>query len=75
MDGFIYNTCLLALERMIYHKVMLARSIQLQLINVTTNQCALIDSMITCHIEVLLHQPAGLNVETETEEIVSMIIM
>lgn len=56
-DGFVYNACVLALERMLHHKAGFARSLFAQLaapLPTTADRCAFIDSSLACHVEVLI---------------------
>lgn len=58
-DGFVYNTCVLPLERMLHHKQNFANSLHLQLSTLHRSgpydRCAFIDSSLACHVDVLIH--------------------
>jgi hypothetical protein len=58
-DGFVYNTCVLALERMLRHKRSLVQSIKQQLgsrhRSRMFDRCDFIDSCLACHVDVLIH--------------------
>ena len=58
MDGFVYNTCLLSLERMLHHKGNFVRTLQNQLAIMQHRSHMLtdfIDSSLACHVDVLIH--------------------
>lgn len=62
-DGFVYNTCLLALERMIRHKRTLSHSLAQQLAawhaappaDETVTFDAVLAASVACHVDVLIH--------------------
>lgn len=59
-DGFVYNTCLMAIERMLFHKGRLAESLREQLSvpeNSGCDPCDFVRMSLDCHVDVLLHDP------------------
>lgn len=57
-DGFIFNTCLLSLHRMIFQKASFAESLHAQLQlhrNPPLDRCSFISSSLACHVDVLMH--------------------
>ena len=58
MDGFLYNATVLALERSLFHRLNLARSLALQLQaprNRRVDRMEFIRATVACHVEVLIH--------------------
>ena len=61
MDGFAYNTCLLAIDRSLAHKQSFIDGLKIDLHNqirrgATYDQLnKLIDDQLACHIDVLIH--------------------
>lgn len=65
MDGYVFNTCLLSLHRMIFHKINFAESLHQQMLlmpargNDPAATCderiAFVNSSLDCHIDVLIH--------------------
>ena len=57
LDGFVYNTCLLPLDRMIEHKLGFARALRRELSSVRRGVSSYEDvlSSLACHVEVLIH--------------------
>lgn len=59
-DGFLYNTCLLSLDRMLFHKRNFVKMLQSQLAIMQHREHMLmdfIDSTLACHVDVLIHTP------------------
>jgi hypothetical protein len=59
-DGFLYNTCVLALERMLHHKMQFASSLRVQLASshraaLPRDRSEFIASSLACHVDVLMH--------------------
>ena len=57
-DGFLYNTCLLSLDRMLFHKENFVKMLQSQLAIMQHRESMLtdfIDSSLACHVDVLIH--------------------
>lgn len=52
-DGLVYNTCILAIERALHHKMLFIRSIEGNL----QQRPEAIDASLACHVEVLMHLP------------------
>lgn len=56
VDGFVYNACLLALDRMIHHKRQFTASLNAHLATRRTpDRCDFIASSLACHVDVLIH--------------------
>ena len=61
-DGFVYNTCVVALERMLLHKLRLVDTLRDQLAHPSNADCDVTDVVrmsVDCHVEVLMHIPSG----------------
>ena len=57
VDGFLYNTAVLALERSLFHRLQLARSLEMQLHaprNRRFDVVEFIRTTVACHVEVLI---------------------
>lgn len=68
VDGFLYNTCILSLERMLHHKINFVHTLREQLAVVTSShrpnagrrptvidRADFIASSLACHVDVLIH--------------------
>jgi hypothetical protein len=58
LDGFLYNTCLLAIERSIRHKQSFVRVLAIELNNSRQRRVVsetFIAERIACHVDVLIH--------------------
>jgi hypothetical protein len=61
MDGFLYNTCLLAIDRSLTHKQSFMDGLKIDMHNqirrgATSDQLSrLIEDYLACHVDVLLH--------------------
>ena len=55
-DGFVYNTCVLPLERMLHHRLGFVHNVAAQLaMEPGTDACDLIENWLSCHVDVLMH--------------------
>ena len=57
LDGFLYNACILALERAVFHHVGFARSLDAQMRaprNQLFDPMEFIRTSLACHVEVLM---------------------
>ena len=58
VDGFLYNAAVLAIERSLFHRINLAKSIEVQLQaprNRRFEPVEFIRTSVACHVEVLMH--------------------
>lgn len=58
LDGFLYNTCLLAIERSIRHKQSFVRALAVELLHSRRRRVVsntFIAERLACHIDVLIH--------------------
>lgn len=61
-DGFVYNSCILALDRMIVHKVAMARSLATQyhgFCSASTDLADFVQQRLMAHVDVLLHSASA----------------
>lgn len=61
-DGFVYNSCILALDRMIAHKVAMARSLAMQyhsLCPASADLADFVQQRLVVHLDVLLHSASA----------------
>jgi hypothetical protein len=64
-DGFVYNCCVLAIDRALFHRCNLVRVIDAQLRDRRAGErgapldvCAFVDNTVACHLEVLMRTAA-----------------
>ena len=55
LDGFVYNTCVVALERMLQHKRLMVHTLRLQMGRRPPDPMEVIRSTLAYHVDVLIH--------------------